>query len=110
MPYEDPDRRGQPAGRNQRQGGDRHGQEVINAQAFSMQRDWGPVTAGLLSCLIPSVGDDRHQKPAVPSPPDLVVDLGVRRDRMFAGDQYVGETDETELLVSVARGLIRAAG
>ena len=29
---------------------------------------------------------------------------------MLAGDQSVGETDEPELLVSIARGLIRAAG
>ena len=29
---------------------------------------------------------------------------------MLAGDQRVGETDELELLLSIARGLIRATG
>ena len=29
---------------------------------------------------------------------------------MLAGDQCVGEADETELLLNIARGLIRAAG
>ena len=46
----------------------------------------------------------------VPLPPDLVVDLSVGRDGMLAGDQRIGEPDEPELLGSIARGLIRAAG
>ena len=46
----------------------------------------------------------------MPLPPDLVVDLGVGRDRMLAGNQRIGETDETELLLGIARGLVRAAG
>ena len=53
------------------------------------------------------MGDYRNQKPAVPLPPDLVVDLGVGRDRTLAGNQRIGETDETELLGSIMRGLIR---
>ena len=56
------------------------------------------------------IGGYRNRKRAVPLPPDLVVDLGVGRDRMLAGNQRIGETDETELLLSIARGLIRAAG
>ena len=57
-----------------------------------------------------TLGGYRNQKPVVPLPPDLVVDLCVGRDRMLAGNQRIGKTDETELLVSIARGLIRAAG
>ena|SRR5215216_1879037 len=42
-------------------------------------------------------------------PPHLVADLGVGRDRVAAGDQGVGETDEAGLLLGIARGLILTA-
>src|SRR5215212_10098992 len=45
----------------------------------------------------------------LPLPPHLVADLGVGRDRVAAGDQGVGETDEAGLLLGIARGLIRTA-
>lgn len=43
-------------------------------------------------------------------PPDLIVDLGVGRDRVAARDQGVGEPDERRLFGSITRGLIRTAG
>ena len=43
-------------------------------------------------------------------PPHLVADLGVGRDRVATGGERISETDETRLLVGVARGLIRTAG
>jgi hypothetical protein len=42
--------------------------------------------------------------------PDLIADLGVGRDRVLAGDQGVGETDEPDLLILIARRLIDTAG
>jgi hypothetical protein len=43
------------------------------------------------------------------SPPHLIVDLGVGRDRVAARYQRVGGTDELSLLIRIARGLIRTA-
>jgi len=43
-------------------------------------------------------------------PPSLIADLGVGGDRVLARDQSVGETDESGLLLGIARGFIRPAG
>ena len=56
------------------------------------------------------MGRYRSRTRGVALPPHLIADLGVGRDRVFARGQGVGEADESDLLLSIERGLIDTAG
>ena len=59
--------------------------------------------------MAPRAGAYRSQAREVALPPHLIADLGVRRDRVAAGNQGVGKTDEPDLLLSITRRFIGTA-